>query len=103
MDYLEYSAPELVRMLGERFKEYRVRANLTQKDVAEHTSLSIATIHKFESGVARNISLGTFILFLKSIGQISMLDEVLPELPESPYFYRKEKKIQRIRHKKEEL
>jgi hypothetical protein len=47
--------------------------------------------------------LGTFILLLKSIGQIYMLDELLPELPESPYLYKKEKKIQRIRHKKEEL
>ena len=103
MDYFEYSAPELVRILGARFKEYRLRANLTQKDLAEHTGLSVATIHKFETGVASNISLGTFILLLKSIGQIYMLDELLPELPESPYLYKKEKKIQRIRHKKEEL
>ena len=30
-DYFEYSAPELVKLLGVRFKDYRLRANLTQK------------------------------------------------------------------------
>ena len=29
-DFYEYSTPELVRLLGERFKEYRMRCNLTQ-------------------------------------------------------------------------
>ena len=28
-DFYEYSTPELVRLLGERFKEYRMRCNLT--------------------------------------------------------------------------
>ena len=45
-DYYEYSAPELVRMLGLRFKEYRLRANLTQKEVAEMAGVSILTIHR---------------------------------------------------------
>ena len=34
-DYSEYSTPELVRMLGVRFKDYRLRANMTQKEIAE--------------------------------------------------------------------
>jgi hypothetical protein len=35
------------------------------------------------------------------VGQINALDDVLPELPESPYLIRKEdKKAQRIRHSK---
>ena len=102
-DYYAYSVPELVRMLGARFKEYRMRADLTQKEVAEQSGLTIATIHKFESGAASNISLGTFLLLLKAIEQIEVLDDVLPDLPESPFLYNQEKKIQRIRHKKEEL
>ena len=32
-DYSDYSAPELVRMLGSHFKDYRLRANMTQKDL----------------------------------------------------------------------
>ena len=100
-DYSEYSAPELVRMLGTRFKDYRLRANMTQKEVAEMAGLSVLTIHRFENGTVRNISLGTFLLLLKSVGCINDLDELMPEQPESPYLINKKgKKTQRIRHKK---
>ncbi len=100
-DYSEYSSPELVRMLGSRFREYRLRANMTQKDVAEMSGLSILTIHRFENGSAGNISLGTFLLLLKSVGCINDLDALMPEQPESPYLYKENnKKAQRVRHKK---
>lgn len=98
-DLYEYSTPELVRMLGARFKEYRMRCNLTQKEVAELSGIGITTIHKFENGTAGNLSLSTFILLLKVIGRINALDDVLPELPESPYLMRRDnRKAQRIRH-----
>ena len=99
-DLYEYSTPELVRMLGERFKEYRMRCDLTQKEVSELSGVGLTTIHKFENGTAGNLSLSTFILLLKVIGQINYLDDLLPELPVSPYLMRRnEKKAQRIRHK----
>lgn len=98
-DFYEYSTPELVRLLGSRFKEYRMRCNLTQKEVAEQTGIGLTTIHKFENGTANSLSLSTFILLLRVVGQVNALDDVLPELPESPYLVRREeKKAQRIRH-----
>lgn len=100
-DLYEYSTPELVRLLGTRFKDYRMRCNLTQREVAELSGIGLTTIHKFENGTAGNLSLSTFILLLKVVGQINALDDVLPKLPESPYLIRKEdKKAQRIRHSK---
>jgi len=97
----EYSTPELVRLLGERFKEYRMCCNLTQKEVAEQSDVGLTTIYKFENGTAGNLSLSTFILLLKVVGQVNALDDLMPELPESPYLIRKEeKKAQRIRHPK---
>ena len=99
-DFFEYSTPELVRLLGERFKEYRMRCNFTQKEVDDLSGIGMTTIHKFENGMACNLSLSTFILLLKVIGQVNALDDVMPELPESPYLIRKEKKVQRIRHAK---
>ena len=100
-DLYEYSTPELVRLLGIRFKEYRMRCNFTQKEVAEQSGVGLTTIHKFENGTASNLSLSTFILLLKVVGQINSLDDLLPELPESPYLIRNdEKKAQRIRHSK---
>ena len=98
-DFYEYSTPELVRLLGSRFKDYRMRCNLTQKEVAEQSSIGLTTIHKFENGTANNLSLSTFILLLRVVGRVNALDDVLPELPESPYLVRREeKKAQRIRH-----
>ena len=98
-DFYENSTPELVRLLGSRFKDYRMRCNLTQKEVAEQSGIGLTTIHKFENGTAGSLSLSTFILLLRVVGQVNALDDVLPELPESPYLVRREeKKAQRIRH-----
>ena len=55
--------------------------------------------HKFETGKAYNVSLGTFLLLMKAIGCIDQLDELLPDLPPSAYLVNKGKKVQRIRHK----
>ena len=43
-DYYEYPIPELIKLLGARFKDYRLRSNMTQKDVAEQSGVSINTI-----------------------------------------------------------
>jgi transcriptional regulator with XRE-family HTH domain len=103
-DYTEYSATELVKMLGVRFKDYRLRAQLTQKDVAELTSLTVPTIQRFENGLSGNITLGTFLLLMKAVGCINGLDELMPDQSESPYlYYDNYKKVQRVRHKKDSL
>lgn len=58
IDYYEYSIPELVKLLGARFKDYRLRSNMTQKEVSEQSGITITTIHKFENGSSGNVSLG---------------------------------------------
>ena len=55
VDFYEYSTPELVRLLGNRFKEYRIRCNLTQKDVSEQSGIGLTTIHKFRQYFVVNI------------------------------------------------
>lgn len=98
-DYYEYSIPELVQMLGTRFKDYRMRSRMTQKDVAEQSGLTVNTIHKFENGRVPNLSLSTFLLLMKAVGCINGIDGLMPELPESPYLVKESgKKAQRIRH-----
>lgn len=100
-DFSRCSVPDIVRMFGERFKDYRLRANLTQKEVAEASGLSVLTIHRFENGTAKNISFSTFLLLLKSVGSINDLNELMPEQPESPYLYKENhQKAQRVRHKR---
>lgn len=99
IDYYEYSIPELVKLLGIRFKDHRMRSNMTQKEVAEHAGLTVNTIHKFENGLVPNLSISTFLLLLKAIGCINGIEELLPEMPESLYLIdEKGRKHQRIRH-----
>ena len=99
-DYYEYSIPELIRILGTRFKDYRLRSNMTQKEVSEQTGITVTTIHKFENGTSGNLSFGTFILLMKAIGRLDAIEGLLPELPPSAYLLKDEKKVQRVRHKK---
>ena len=100
-DFYEFSTPELVRLLGSRFKEYRMYCNLTQKEVAQQSGIGQTTICKFENGTAGNLSLSTFILLMRVVGRVNAFDDLMPELPESPNLIRKEKKApQRIRHPK---
>lgn len=98
-DFYEYSIPDIVKLLGARFKDYRLRSNMTQKEVAEQSGVSIITITRFENGTTGSISLSTFLLLLKAIECIDGLDELLPELPDSAYLINAGKKVQRIRHK----
>lgn len=100
-DFSDYSSPELVKMLGSRFKEYRLRANMTQKEVAEMAGLSSLTVYRFENGIVTNIALSSFLLLMKAVGCINDLNELMPEQPESPYLYKDiNKKAQRVRHKR---
>ncbi len=103
-EYLDYSAPELVQLLGRRFKNLRILTKKTQKEVAEITGLTIPTIQRFENGISTNINLSTFLLLMKAVGGLYMLDLLLADDLESLYLYNdKQKKVQRVRHKTDKL
>ena len=93
---------EIVTMLGRRFKDYRIGCNLTQKEVSDRSGISVITIRKFENGSLYNITMGTFIELLRAIGFMQGLDDVLPEIPVSPYELEKiqKGKRKRVRHAK---
>lgn len=80
-----YTAPEIITRLGERYKKYRLLLGMTQKEVAEKAGLSVMTVQKFESGTSRDVSLTTVIRLWRVIGQLENLEELLPEIPDSPY------------------
>ena len=93
------ATPDVIRNLGLRFREYRLRLRMTRKEVSEAASLGMTTLYKFESGNMTDISLGTLLRLLKVIGLGDKWDVLIPELPESPYMYDDaEKKVQRVRH-----
>jgi len=79
------SSAEIVSVLGERFKEYRLAALLTQQEVADIAGVSKTTVYSFENGRLPNVSLRTLVDLLRAIGMIDRIDDLLPEIPVSPY------------------
>ena len=91
--------PDIIRNLGLRFRDYRMRLRMTRKEVSVAARVGMTTLYKFESGNMTDISFGTMIRLLRVIGMVENWDALLPELPESPYmYYDNDKKIQRVRH-----
>ena len=91
--------PDIIRNLGLRFRDYRMRLMMTRKEVSVAARVGMTTLYKFESGNMTDISFSTVIRLLRAIGMVENWDALLPELPESPYMYHdNDKKIQRVRH-----
>ena len=96
------SNAEIIQSLGAQYKTYRLRVELTQKEVAEKAGVSLITLRAFENGKAVNITMGNLLALLRVIEQLEGITEILPEIPISPYqllkLHSKQKK--RIRHGK---
>lgn len=100
IEFKEYSTVEIIQFLGTQFREYRLRLNMTQKEVSNRSGISILTINKFENGTIGKMSFATFIALIKALGYANNLGHLLPTIPESPYLYNNTKKVQRVRHKR---
>lgn len=92
----ELSNTEIIRMIGRRLRQYRINLNLTQKELAEKTNISVPTIQKFESGNSYNITFGNLLTIIRHLGLLDNIEKFIPEQPESPYAKRRNQ--QRIRH-----
>lgn len=93
------ATPDVIRNLGLRFRDYRLRLRMTRKEVSEAASIGMTTLYKFESGNMTDISFSTLFRLLRVIGLGENWETLLPKLPESPYMYNNnDKKIQRVRH-----
>ena len=84
---------DLLMLFAQRVKEYRLAAQLSQKELAELSGVSQATISHFEQGVNRNLTLGNFIALLRILGLEQRLMEIMPELPMHPMVLRKIEKL----------
>lgn len=95
------TTPDILRDLGMRFRDYRMRLRMTRKEVSEATAIGMTTLYKFESGNMTDMSFRTLVRLLKVIGLGENWNALIPELPESPYLYKTDnKKMQRVRKPK---
>lgn len=94
----EMSNPAILVEIGKRLKEYRIRNDMTQKDVAEHAGVGIDTVLRVERG--DNISTLKLIAILRSLDMLENLNEFIPKPPVSPILYKKLMGKQRYRVRK---
>lgn len=84
MDGVFTTNQDIIALLSRRVKEYRLAARISQKEMAEKSGVSLATISHFEQGVSQNLTLNNLISLLRVIGMERRLNDLLPELPMPP-------------------
>lgn len=91
----ELSNTEIIQVLGNRFRTYRVNLRMTQKELSEKTGISVPTIRNFEAGKTSNISLSILLTLMRDTGLIEYADRLIPEQPISPYT---KQQLTKVRH-----
>ena len=81
IDYYTASDSAILESLGERIRGLRLRKNITQEALAEHTLLSVGTIKSLEAGRGK---LSTLVAVLRELGALEQLDQLIPPITISP-------------------
>lgn len=81
MDFYTLSDKGIEQEFGHRIKSLRLQKNITQKELAEATILSLNTIKSLESGRGK---LSTLIAVLRELGVLDQLGNFIPEISISP-------------------
>lgn len=97
---------DIIALLCQRLKEYRLAARISQREMAEKSGVSLTTISHLEQGLNRNITLNNFISILRVLGLEQRLSDLLPELPVPPMALKQmnkyiPKRVRRSNHDKE--
>jgi len=97
----KFSVVEYQKLIGERIKQYRVNAGVSQKDLESESGVSIRSISRLEQGAS--IQLESLIKILSALNLEGNIDLLIPDQTKRPSFYLndKNKPKQRVRKKKE--
>ncbi len=81
MDFYILSDKYIEKELGHRIKTLRLGKNITQKELAAATTLSLNSIKSIESGRGK---IATLIAVLRELEALDHLDSFIPEISISP-------------------
>ena len=95
------SNSDIVRLLGRRFRQYRIAMQMKQSEVAQKAGLSVFTLSHFENGLSSNITMANLVALLRILGLLENVEQLLPELPMSPYELERIQKKERLRVRNE--
>lgn len=99
MELKQYSNTQILQLLGLRFKDFRLIVNLSQKELAKASGVSISTVHKFETGTITNMTVTNLMALLRPIGLLDRINDLIPEQPLNPYLVMRGHKQQRVKKK----
>ncbi len=89
----------VIQEVGQRVKNYRVSRNLTQKELADRSGVSLRSISRFEQG--EDFQLSSFVKILRAMDLLDNLNLLIPDTSKSPSYYLKSTTKKRVRKKKE--
>jgi transcriptional regulator with XRE-family HTH domain len=81
MDIYSLTDKAIAKQLGDRLRSLRLQRNVTQKELADATTLSLNTIKALEGGRGK---LATLIAVLRELGALEQLDALIPANTISP-------------------
>lgn len=73
----------LLKLVGERFAQLRLKKNLTQGQLAEQAGLGLRTVQRLELGAA-GTQLSGFMRICRVLGLVERFDALIPEQAVSP-------------------
>jgi len=77
--------------LGTRLKQYRIDCQLTQKELAERSGVSLRSLQHLEGG--EDMQLGNFIKILLALDCSEKLELLLPDVSARPAAYLSRQKL----------
>lgn len=75
----------ILKKIGERFRELRLKQNITQESLAEAASVSLSAVKKVEKGEIRSFDI--FLRILRTLGSLDILQPLVEEQQMSPSEY----------------
>lgn len=81
------SDPEVTRRISARFKELRLKQNISRQDLSASSGVSMSSIVRMEDGEIKSFE--SFLRILRTLGKLEVLLPLLEEEEMSPNEYYK--------------
>ena len=82
MDWYGMSDSAIIKEIGNRLKNYRLRKNCTQEELAKKSGISMGSVHKIESGKA--VSFAIVVSAMRTLRLLDNLETFIPAPSISP-------------------
>jgi len=81
-DLTGWTDEAILRELGDRLRQARLNANVTQQDLADRAGVSLGALRGAEAG--SGTSMTTFVRIMRALGLLDRIDTMLPVPEMSP-------------------